>query len=291
MRLKEFLLLSFLALGAAAKHGESEGNTLASTSGSASPGSSSTSTTVISAQTSPSPPATSPAPGSSASQAPTSSSPSQSSSSTSPSPSVHPSSIPIQFNLVNNMTTCQSVMFSWTSFSDTPVTLTIAVTNDRSTQNNVVVRQAQTTLVTQVISSNTSSTTGSIRWPTVDVPVGKYAVLAFQTENQNAGMVESNLFNVTSGNNTACLNAATSSTSLPVASTTNSATPSNASDSTEGSSSSGGTSKSLSTGALIGVVVGVVLGVLSLIIVFTLMHRKVFRVRRPRRPGAPYYLF
>ncbi|KLO18830.1 hypothetical protein SCHPADRAFT_899391 [Schizopora paradoxa] len=291
MRLKEFLLVSFLVLGVAAKHGESEGAPPASSSGSGSPAPSSTTTSVISSQPSP-PPATSPAPTSSTTQAPTNSNPSQSTSSA-PAASTSHSSIPIQFNTVNDMLACSSVTFSWTSLSNTPVTLTVAVTNDRSTQNNIIVRQAQTILVTQVISTNTSSTAGSIKWPMVDIPNGTYAVLAFQTGNQNAGMVESNLFNVAEGNNTACLSAASSSVSLPVASATSSMTASDSSNSSEGSTGNvGGSSKSLSTGALIGVVIGVVMGVLGLIVAFTLMHRKdVLRVRRPRRPGAPYYLF
>jgi hypothetical protein len=114
----------------------------------------------------------------------------------------------------------------------------------------------------------------------VDVPAGRYSVIAFDTARTANLIADSPDFMVTEGSDTSCV--------------TGSDGPIPGVDGEGGGSSSGSRdSRRLSTGALIGTIVGVVVGVLGLVAALTLpdLIKKAIAKRNPRRPGAPYHLF
>lgn len=134
-------------------------------------------------------------------------------------------------------------------------------------------------------------------WNHVDVPVGAYVAVAFDTQRTTGINAQSLPFFVLNGSNTSCLNTITSTSlhqtsTFPPTSSTSSTSAVQTSSVAEMTPMPGG----LSSGALAGTVAGVIVGVLLLLLAFT--FPSFWRHSLPRRqssrasrPGGPYLLF
>ena len=222
----------------------------------------------------------------------TSTTPSPTSSSSSPSASPTATS-PFQFLPPSNTTTCSNIMLQWQP-TNLSVPLTLTITNERATADGTP-SGAGTTLVSRTLATNVSAAAGQFAWRTVDVPVGSYVAVAFDTARTAGIFVQSPSFFVTSGSDESCLASASNSSSSSGVPTATSATPSSSSSSSDSSGGGAGAQeKTLSPEVLGGVVAGVVVGVLLLILAVTFPHywkERLVRRRRDRHPGGPYHLF
>ncbi|CAL1703530.1 unnamed protein product [Somion occarium] len=200
------------------------------------------------------------------------------------------SSPDLQFIPPSNVTVCGSTTFRWNYNGTEDIALTIAVTNERSSQ--LASQQSnETMLISRTLTNTVSSNAKGMAWSRADVPAGAYVVLAFDTEQGSGLHAQSPPFFVVASTDMGCLTP-TSITSPP--SPTKS---SNASSQDTGTASPApvqlqSQGKALSTGALAGTVIGVVVGVLLLLLAFNFPHFWRHSLpRRARRPGGPYLLF
>ncbi|THH06209.1 hypothetical protein EW145_g4241 [Phellinidium pouzarii] len=267
--------LLFGALLVSGKHGESEGGEDATTSSVSAVNSTTTSATLTSTSSTPT-----------ASTAESSAHTLTISSTTSNTPSPTSTNV-MQFDPPGNITTCTQATFAWSYNLTMSLNMTIIVTNERTTTQHFASKLArrQAALVSQTLSTTVDARACEITWAQADVPVGQYALVAFDTARTGNISIQSDAFFVVAGADTSCLSTPASSNSDP------SQSGSSGQEGAFPSSQAG--SKSLSTGALAGTIAGVVIGVGGLLMAFTLprfrRHRRLSA--QPPRPGAPYHLF
>ena len=167
--------------------------------------------------------------------------------------------------------------------------MTLTITNSPGAASDITV--GPVSLVSLAIGNDISAEAEEATWHMVDVPPGRYQVVAFNTETSTAPIinVRSTPFFVVAGN-TGC-------TENPISTSPISMVPSpTAAPQGNDASAASSTHKGMSPGALAGTIIGVVAGVILLLLAITYprIWRRSFPIhssRARRAVGGPYVKF
>lgn len=203
----------------------------------------------------------------------------------------------VAFLTVPNLVTCSEVTIEWTYNATLPPTSVypLVVTNIGVEQSGLHLREyplvsRQSTAVVNTTLAAVNASTGRFDWPKVNIPQGWYRMNIYAT----AGIIPSNVFNVTNGLDVSCVVTPLQS-SLPPSSSTLPLTP--ASTDTPSSTNSPSVTTTpvvmavshVKRNAIIAGTVtgGIVLFAVAVLCLYRWYHRRKTRIRNPSPATGP----